>query len=71
MSHHLLEHDLHTPRPVEEESPSFLSLSLAALLSTELSMGAKFNPFQASPRTREQVLARINNMVRYEIMSSL
>lgn len=66
VSHQLLEHPQHIPRPVEVEAPSFLRLSLAALLSEELSTGRNFDPFQASPRSREQMLTQVNNMVKHD-----
>jgi len=63
VNHQLLEHPQHMPCLVEPENPSFLSSYLTALLSKELSMRNKFDPFQTSPRSREQVLIRENNMV--------
>ena len=51
------------PSKVEPERPSYLSISLAALLSeAPSSMGSKFDPYQTV--LREDVLAEINNMVR-------
>ena len=51
------------PSQVEPEGPSYLSISLAALLSeTPSSMGSKFDPYRAA--MSESVLAEINNMVR-------
>ena len=48
------------PSQVEPKGPTYLSISLAALLSS--SMGSKFDPYQAA--MSENVLAEINNMVR-------
>ena len=51
------------PSQVEPKGSSYLSFSLAALLSEALSSTeSKFDPYQAA--LREDVLAEINNMVR-------
>ena len=51
------------PSQVEPKGSSYLSISLAALLSeAPSSTGSKFDPYQAA--VSESVLAEINNMVR-------
>lgn len=53
------------PSKVEPKGSSYLSFSLAALLSEALSSTeSKFDPYQAPLREESDVLAEINNMVR-------